>query len=113
MCSLFFFFWLFLFVYFLSYRELSLFISNLQQRYPPPPRPGDDSHPFWVCWVGGVKQTRGAGLRPVFMSSHLGHIPMGAESGREHGFWSTTAWVALGQWLKFPCLGFLVDRKDR
>lgn len=62
--------------------------------------------------LGVVKQARGEGLCPVFMSSHLGHLPMGAESGREYEFWSTTACVALGQLLMFLCLGLLVDRKD-
>lgn len=44
------------------------------------------------------------------VSSHLGHLFVETESGCELGFWSTTAWVALGQ-LLVSLLGFLVDSK--
>ena len=39
------------------------------------------------------------------VSSHLGHLPVEAESGCEHGFWSTTACVALAKLLMSLCLG--------
>lgn len=61
-----------------------------------------------VHTLSGFARLQGqAGLSSL--SSYLGHLPMKAESN--HGFWSTTAWVALGKLLMCLCLGFLMHKK--